>query len=134
MNHPVKRHKPNDEKKENTKNRNRRNLYEGHHQSTSLSASSSAAALTAISTMSALTENQIKTEPTSCSSSGGDDIPGHNENNIEPVDGDDSKILTESLYTSKGLQPSFNDLDQLFEEDNSGSSPLGVIKINTTSY
>lgn len=47
----------------------------------------------------------------------------------EPVDGDggaDGKVLIESLYTSKGLAPSYNDLEQLFDEDNSDASPGGV--------
>lgn len=44
----------------------------------------------------------------------------------EPVDGEDTKLL-KSLYTSKGLQPDCSDLDQLFDEDESGGSPsLGV--------
>lgn len=44
----------------------------------------------------------------------------------EPVDGEDAKLL-KSLYTSKGLQPDCHDLDQLFDEDESGGSPsLGV--------
>lgn len=45
----------------------------------------------------------------------------------EPDDSDENgKILTENLFTSEGLQASYKDLDQLFDEENSGSSPLGV--------
>lgn len=56
----------------------------------------------------------------------------------EPVDGDEAAAAAaaakgqpptgESLYTSKGLQPTDGDLDQLFDEDNlvGGSPTLGV--------
>lgn len=65
-----------------------------------------------------LQSNDIKSEPLS-----NDEILQNIKN--EPVDGDDTKNI-ENLYTSKGLQASLSDLEQLFDEENSSSSPLGV--------
>lgn len=66
------------------------------------------------------TDQQIKAEPLI-----GDELM--HDIKSEPVDGDDTKVSTESLYTSKGLQASYTDLDQLFDEENSDGSPqLGV--------
>lgn len=112
MNHPVKRFKPDDASL--NKNRHMRDIYAGEmHQQPEFP--------TTLASNAALTENQIKTEPMVT-----DDLDGtlNHEVKKEPVD-DDGKTSTD-LFTVVGLQPSYKDLDQLFEEDNSGSSPLAV--------
>lgn len=132
MNHPVKRYKPNDESKFNP-NLQRKDLYDGHDNLTAITTSqqnadgnsmttmlSSESPATTGSASSQQGEQQIKNEPLIT-----DDLMSDIKK--EPVDGDDSKIITESLYTDKGLEASYTDLDQLFDEENSdGSPPLGV--------
>lgn len=112
MNHPVKRFKP--DEKSHKRNRHIRDLYaaERSHQSDFSTTSTTSAALS---------ENQIKSEPMITDES---DTHLNHEVKKEPVD-DDGKTSTD-LFTVVGLQPSYKDLDQLFEEDNSGSSPLAV--------
>lgn len=117
----------------------RRNIYDGHEHTTSastLAASSSSSAVQSSSATSASStasgdNQQIKSEPI-----GTGDMQQQQQTQQpmvdikqEPVDGDggaDGKVLIESLYTSKGLAPSYNDLEQLFDEDNSDASPGGV--------
>lgn len=112
MNHPVKRFKPNETSQ--NKNRHVRDLYaaERNHQP------DFPATLT---TNAAIAEKNIKTEPMQTDEL---DTTLNHEVKKEPVD-DDGKTSTD-LFTVVGLQPSYKDLDQLFEEDNSGSSPLAV--------
>lgn len=113
MNHPVKRFKPN----ETSQNRNRyvRDLYaaEGNHQPEFPT--------TSLTTNAVVAENNVKAEPIITDEL---DTTLNHDVKKEPVD-DDGKTSTD-LFTVVGLQPSYKDLDQLFEEDNSGSSPLAV--------
>lgn len=113
MNHPVKRFKPNETSQTN-KNRHVRDLYaaERNHQPDFP---------TPLTSNATVTENNIKTEPMATDEI---DTTLNHEVKKEPVD-DDGKTSTD-LFTVVGLQPSYKDLDQLFEEDNSGSSPLAV--------
>lgn len=112
MNHPVKRFKPNETSQ--NKNRHVRDLYaaeRNQHQPDFPAAST---------TNATIAENNIKTEPMTT-----DELDTTlSEVKKEPVD-DDGKTSTD-LFTVVGLQPSYKDLEQLFEEDNSGSSPLAV--------
>ncbi|KAJ6642585.1 Mediator of RNA polymerase II transcription subunit 13 [Pseudolycoriella hygida] len=116
MNHPVKRFKPNETLQ--NKNRQVRDLYvaERIHQPDFL---------TSMTTTTVVTESNIKTEPMTADEL---DTTLNHELKQEPVD-DDGKAPAD-LFTVVGLQPSYKDLDQLFEEDNSGSSPL-AIQVNT---
>lgn len=130
MNHPVKRYKPNDESKL-IHNLQRKDLYDGHDNLSTISAASQAVDDIPIAAMPSnvsaavigtgtVSDQQIKNEPLGT----GDLMPDIKK---EPIDGDDSKIITESLYTDKGLEASYTDLDQIFDEENSDGSPqLGV--------
>lgn len=133
MNHPVKRYKPNSDSKLNP-NRHRRDLYDGQvHATSAVTAGAVQNGNDSASTSSAMSpgggiggsgsvgDQHIKTEPLT-----GDELPLSGDIKKEPADGDDSKVLTESLYTSKGLQASYNDLEQLFDE-NSDESPGGGV-------
>lgn len=133
MNHPVKRYKPNSDSKFNS-NRHRRDLYDGQvHATSAVTAGAVQNGNDSASTSSAMSpgggiggsgsvgDQHIKTEPLT-----GDELPLSGDIKKEPADGDDSKVLTESLYTSKGLQASYNDLEQLFDE-NSDESPGGGV-------
>lgn len=133
MNHPVKRYKPNSDAKFNP-NRHRRDLYDGQvHATSAVTAGAVQNGNDSASTSSAMSpgggigvsgsvgDQHIKTEPLT-----GDELPLSGDIKKEPADGDDSKVLTESLYTSKGLQASYNDLEQLFDE-NSDESPGGGV-------
>lgn len=112
MNHPVKRFKP-DETSQN-RNRHVRDLYAAERNEQSEFP-------TTLTTNAAIAESNIKTEPMITDEL---DSTLNHEVKKEPVD-DDGKTSTD-LFTVVGLQPSYKDLDQLFEEDNSGSSPLAV--------
>lgn len=111
MNHPVKRFKPNETSQ--NKNRHVRDLYAAETNQPDCSA--------ALTTNAAIDENNIKTEPMTTDEL---DPTLNHEVKKEPFD-DDGKTSAD-LYTVGGLQPSYKDLEQLFEEDNSGSSPLAV--------
>lgn len=113
MNHPVKRFKQNETTTQN-KNRHVRDLYANER-------NQQPDFPTTLTPTSAIAETNIKTEPMSTDES---DPTLNHEVKKEPVD-DDGKSSTD-LFTVVGLQPSYKDLDQLFEEDNSGSSPLAV--------
>lgn len=74
-----------------------------------------------------LLENRIKSEPMTGDENEQGSIMNAYDIKTEPVDGDENKgLLTESLYTSEGLQASYKDLEQIFDEENSELSPLGV--------
>lgn len=120
MNHPVKRFKPNETSQ--NKNRHVRDLYAAertHQQDFTTTTTANAA----------IAENNIKTEPMATDEL---DTSINHDVKKEPVD-DDGKTSTD-LFTVVGLQPSYKDLDQLFEEDNSGSSPLAVSEFNRISF
>lgn len=117
MNHPVKRYKPNEDTKIKQEQRHRSDIYAGHMHTQCQPSQIPPPIL----------EYQIKSEPMTGAELDGQSIMQLNDIKKEPVDGDDSnKLHTESLYTSEGLQPSYKDLDQIFDEENSGSSPIGV--------
>lgn len=146
MNHPVKRYKPNEDVKIKLKPQysNRFDWYASHYANQSSGSSKngthSEQATNASTTM---LESKIKCEPGEGGGGGGNSNMADGTNGIdnvdsssmmqlteikkEPDDNDENgKNLTESLFTSEGLQASYKDLDQLFDEENSGSSPLGV--------
>lgn len=135
LNHAVKRHKPNEDQKPQP-SRHRRDLYEGLQHLTPTAVSSNLPAIPEQSNHNAQSnesstetvdgENKIKTEANIMGNSLMSDENLLHDIKKEPVDGEDAKAI-ESLYTSKGLQPSFRDLDQLFDDDDSGGSPsMGV--------
>lgn len=145
MNHPVKRYKPNEDVKVKLKPQysNRFDWYASHYANQSSGSSKNGVnseQATNATAGSAVLETKIKCEP---GDNGGGGNLGDGTNGIdnvdsssmmqlaeikkEPDDNDENgKNLAESLFTSEGLQASYKDLDQLFDEENSGSSPLGV--------
>lgn len=134
LNHAVKRHKPNENQKPNV-SRLRKNLYDNLHHLTPTTITHPASTdpsqlMNCLDGTSDVLdgEHHIKTEANLLgdpNSIGEDDLLMQDIKK-EPIDGEDDK-LQKSLYTSKGLQPDCHDLDQLFDEDDSGGSPsLGV--------
>lgn len=155
MNHPVKRYKPNEDVKvkHRPQHSNRFDLYATQYASQSNSGLTKKSLLGEQTHNSAMGMNnnsgggsggggamhdiKIKTEIGASVADGTnnctDDIDSSSsimqmaDIKKEPDDSDENgKILTENLFTSEGLQASYKDLDQLFDEENSGSPPLGV--------
>lgn len=131
LNHAVKRHKPNEDQKPNP-SRHRHNLYDNLHHLTPTAVTSNTLHSNHANAQSNDVadmldgEHLIKNETNAI----GDNLMSEDDllQDIkkEPVDGEEAKPI-ENYYTDKGLQPSLNDLDQLFDYENSGGSPsLGV--------
>lgn len=117
MNHPVKRFKPNDDKQQLKGN----DLYANEVHTHNFDLSDQVLALPA----------NIMADPPSIQDSSNNEggVGRDNEPFIksEPMDED---IKDGNLLTEKGLQPSFNDLDRIFDNSDDASNDETVIKFN----